>query len=146
MKNVLSNLSISMDIRKLVSGYHILPILLYVGESWTQNKSKKKLEAAEMRFFHNRLRIPQAGKRVNIQVPEGVTSQRHLITNFRSTQSIFGHVMRLDNLEKVTATGKILDARAEGWQQIPPWVGKVIRKMISGEVDQEHRTDACERK
>ena len=58
MKNILTNRSLSMKVRKRVLSYYIEPILMYGCEAWTMNKTIKKfIEATEI-WFYRILRIP----------------------------------------------------------------------------------------
>ena len=66
MKHILTNKSISMDIRKRFLQCYIWPTSLYGCESWTISKKlQKHLEATEMWFFRRMLKIPWTKRKSN---------------------------------------------------------------------------------
>jgi len=69
MRSILSNRSLSMDIRIRVLQCYIEPILFYGCEAWNINKKvQRELEAAEMWFIRRMLRISWTARKTNEEV------------------------------------------------------------------------------
>ena len=69
MKNILTNRSLLMEVRKRVLSCYIEPILMYVCGAWTINNTiKKSIEATEMCFFRRILRMLWTDKQTNEEV------------------------------------------------------------------------------
>ena len=119
MKNLLTNKSISMKVRKRVLQCYIEPVLFYGCEAWTvTNELHKRLEACEMWFFRRMLKIPWTAKRSNEEVLKEVDQTRRIMDHFRKRQSsFFGHIMRRGKLEHTITAGKIEGKRDRGRQR-----------------------------
>ena len=107
MKNILCNMTLSLEVRKRVLQCYITPILTYGCESWTINKLESgKLEATEMWFYRRMLRIPWTARKTNVEVFKESNAKRSLINNIRKRQSsFFGHFMRQGGSENIVTTG-----------------------------------------
>ena len=116
MKNILTNKSLSLNIRKRELRCCIEPILLYGCKAWTINKhTLKSLEATEMWFLRRMLRVPWMAKRTNTDVLEKAQEKRCLLTKIRKRQSTFiGHIMRRGKIENIITTGKLNGEKGRG--------------------------------
>ena len=109
MKSILCNKSLSMNVRNRVLKCYIEPVLLYGSESWNINEQiRKNLEATEMWFLRQMLRIPWTARVTNNDCLKEANETRTLYTTIRKRQTtFFGHVMRRETLENIVTTGKI---------------------------------------
>ena len=98
MKSILTNknMSISMATRQRVLQCYVEPILMYGFEAWTISKPiQKKIEAVEMWFWRQMLKIPWTAKRTNAEVMEEAGLTRSLVNRKRKQQATFvGHILR----------------------------------------------------
>src|SRR5579871_6990683 len=103
MKNILCNMSLSIEVRKRVLRSYIEPILLYRSESWTINRvARNHIEATKFWFYRRMLRIPWTDRKRNEDVLKEVNSKRELHNHIRSIQStFFGHIMRRGKMEHI---------------------------------------------
>src|SRR5579872_6311482 len=88
---------------------YIYSILLYASEYWTLSTDMtKRLEAAEMWFYRNILRITYTRHITNEEVLNKMAITRIILNTVRNRQmSFFGHVMRNKEIENIIISGKI---------------------------------------
>ncbi|GFR93823.1 retrovirus-related Pol polyprotein LINE-1 [Elysia marginata] len=108
MKSILTNPYVSIQTRKRVLECYIepIPVLMYGSEAWTiTNKFKKTLEAIEMWFLRQMLKIPWTAKKTNERVLQEAQSKQSLSDKIRKRQAtFFGHIMRQEKLENLIKT------------------------------------------
>ena len=120
MRTLLSNMSLSIELRVRVLRCYVWSIFLYGAETWTISAvMRNRIEAAEMWFYRRMLRISWVAHVTNEEVLRRVGKGRELMATVRERQLRFiGHVMREDDLEKIVITGRIEGTRARGRQRI----------------------------
>ena len=120
MRTLLSNMSLSIELRVRVLRCYVWSILLYGAETWTISAvMRNRIEAAEMWFYRRMLRISWVAHVTNEEVLRRVGKGRELMATVRERQLRFiGHVMREDDLEKIVITGRIEGTRARGRQRM----------------------------
>ena len=131
MKQILTNINLSLETRKRVLKSYIEPVLLYGCEAWTINKQQERaIEATEMWFIRRMLRIPWTARKTNEEVLVEANCKRQLMTNIRKRQARFiGHTMRKKALENTVTTGKFDGKRGRGRQRekildrLTTWLG-----------------------
>ena len=105
----------------------VFPVVMYGCKIWTIKKADCwRIDAFELRYWRQFLRIPWTAKRSNQSIPNEINpeySLEGLMWNLRL--QYFGHLMRrADNsLEKTLMLGKIEGRRRRGWQRIRKMVG-----------------------
>jgi hypothetical protein len=116
MKNILCNMSLSIEVRKRVLRSYIEPIMLYGSEAWTINRlARNHIEATEMWFYRRMLRTPWTDKKRNDDILKEVNSKRELHTRIRRRQStFFEHIMRRGKMEHIVTTGRMNNKRGRG--------------------------------
>ncbi|GFS11076.1 retrovirus-related Pol polyprotein LINE-1 [Elysia marginata] len=122
---------------------------MYGSEAWTiTNKFKKKLEAIEMWFLRQMLKIPWTAKKTNERVLQEAQSERSLLHKIRKRQAtFFGHIMRQEKLENVIIPGMMTGRRCRGRQRerltdgMAKWlgVGSVVAMLQKTKMRQEWR-------
>ena len=119
MKSILRNTHISMTTKRRILECYIFPILSYASECWTISKCmEKRLEAAEVWFYRRMLRISWIDRVSNAEVFRRAGVQRTLFQSIRKHQmEFYGHIMRKQELEALSATGKIEGTRSRGRQR-----------------------------
>ena len=66
IKGILTNISLSLEIRLRILKSYIWSVMLYGCETWNISKEmKKRLEAAEMWFIRRMMRVPWVEKGTN---------------------------------------------------------------------------------
>ena len=105
--------------RIFTSLYIFLSILMYGCETWTISKPiQKKIEAVEMWFWRQMLKIPWTAKRTNVEVMEEAGLTRSLVNRIRKQQATFvSHILRRKGLEHLVITGKMERRRGRGRQR-----------------------------
>ena len=100
MKSIMTNIKMSIVVRKRILEAFIEPVLLYGCEAWTiDERMKRSLETTEM-WFLRRIRIPWTAKKTNEEVLTEAQTTRQLMTKIRKRQAKFvGHVIRGNQLE-----------------------------------------------
>ena len=101
VKSLLTNRSISLNLRKKFLRTFVWSTLLYGCEAWNiSNVNQKKIEAAEMWFPRRMLRISWVEHATNKSVLQRAVTKRKIIRNIRQRQIKFlGHVIRDCKLE-----------------------------------------------
>ena len=116
MKHILTNKSISMDIRKRFLQCYIWPTSLYGCESWTISKKlQKHLEATEKWFFLRMLKIPWTKRKLIETILTIIQEEKTLMQTIRKRQLDFlGYIVRADSLEKLCIEGKADGVKPRG--------------------------------
>ncbi|KAK3705052.1 hypothetical protein RRG08_059702 [Elysia crispata] len=116
MKSIMTNIKMSIVVRKRILEAFIEPVLLYGCEAWTINeRMKRSLETTEMWFLRRMMRIPWTAKETNEEILTEVQTTRQLMTKIRKRQAKFvGHVIRRNQLEHLVTTGKFDGKRGRG--------------------------------
>ena len=69
MKSIMTNIKMSIVVRKRILEAFIEPVLLYGCEAWTiDERMKRSLETTEMSFLKRMMRIPWTAKKTNEEV------------------------------------------------------------------------------
>ena len=94
-------------------------VFLYGCESWTMtNETIKKVNALELWLVWRMQRILWTAHVTNETVLKQTCQVRQLLNTIRNTQlQFFGHIMRQENLEQISITGRINGKRARGRQR-----------------------------
>ena len=116
MKSIMTNIKMSIVVRKRILEAFIEPVLLYGCEAWTiDERMKRSLETTEMWFLRRMMRIPWTAKKTNEEVLTEAQTTRQLMTKIRKRQAKFvGHVIRRNQLEHLVTTGKFDGKRGRG--------------------------------
>ncbi|GFR64325.1 RNA-directed DNA polymerase from mobile element jockey [Elysia marginata] len=97
----MTNIKISIAVRKRLLETFIETVLLYGCEAWTiDERMESSLEATEMWFLRRMMRIPWSAKKTNEEISTEAQTTRQLMTKIRKRQTKFvGHVIRRNQLE-----------------------------------------------
>ena len=116
VKHLVTNRSISMNLRKRFIKSYVWSTLMYGCEAWTVKKDMvKKIEAAEVWFYRRMLKISWTDRVSNDEVLQRAGTKREILTAIRRRQFRFlGHVMRLHQLENVCVSGRLEGRRGRG--------------------------------
>ena len=116
MKNVLTNRHVRIETRIRVIKAYIWATLLYGCETWTINKDmERKLEAFEVWCWRRIMRVSWMERRTNDSIFEEIGKERELLRTIRRRQMRFlGHVMRREQLENLSLTGRVSGRRGRG--------------------------------
>ena len=109
IKPIVTNRSISINLRKRFIRAYIWSTLMYGCESWTISKEmERRIEAAEMWFFRRMLKISWTDRVSNEEVLNRAGAKREIMKMVRQRQMRFlGHVMRKQELESICMMGKV---------------------------------------
>ncbi|GFO17385.1 retrovirus-related pol polyprotein line-1 [Plakobranchus ocellatus] len=112
----MTNIKISIAVRKRLLETFIESVLLYGCETWTiDERMKSSLEATEMWFLRRMMKIPWTAKKTNEEVLTEAQTTRQLMNKIRKRQAKFvGHVIRRNQLEHLVTTGKFDGKRGRG--------------------------------
>ena len=137
MRGILTNMSLSIEVRLRILKSYIWSVMLYGCETWNISKEmKKRLEAAEMWFIRRMMRVPWVERVTNQEVLRRAGTTRELWTVVKRRQLGFlGHVLRGDGLEKDCLFGMIEGKRAQGRQRLKYMDG--IKEMLGREKIEE---------
>ena len=116
---LLTNMSLSMQLRLRILKTYIWLRPLYGFESWTiKSDMKKNLEAVEMWFMRRILRVPWISRRTNLAVLEiGGTSTQLMTTIRRKQLGHLCHTLRGTSLGKDCSLGVVKVTRVRGRQK-----------------------------
>ena len=119
MKTILTNKNISIATRRKILTCYIMPIVSYNSETWTITKKiALKLQAFEMWCLRKMQRIPWTAKKRNSEVLHICKCKRSLLHGIRTRQLNFlGHILRKQQLENLSLTGKIVGRKTRGRQR-----------------------------
>ena len=134
--SILKNNKISMSTKNRMLNCYVFSILTYGSEYWTiSNDMEKRIEAAEMWFLRKMMRISWTERITNVEVLERAGTKRYLLRIIRKRQLEFlRHVMRKEELENLSVTGKINGKRIRGRQRLT-YIASISRWMKITEVD-----------
>ena len=112
----MTNIKLSITVRKRILQAYVEPVLLYGCEAWTiDDRMKRSLEATEMWFLRRMLRIPWTARKTNEEIMHEAQNTRQVMTNIRKRQAKFvGHVIRKNQLEILVTTGMLDGRRGRG--------------------------------
>ena len=116
MKSIMTNIKMSLVVRKRILEAFIEPVPLYWCEAWTiDERMKRSLETTEMWFLRRMMRIPWTAKKTNEEFLTEAQTTRQLMIKIRKRQAKFvGHVIRRNQLEHLVTTGKFDGKRGRG--------------------------------
>ena len=116
IRNLVTNTKLSMSTRKRFVKCFVWSVLLYGCKTWTLRKAdEQRLQAAEMWFWRRMLKVSWTERRTNEEVLHRVSVGRELLSSVKDRQMCFlGHVMRRQQLEHLSLTGKIEGRRPRG--------------------------------
>ena len=116
MGNLITNRHISISTKIRAIRTYVWSTLLYGCETWTINKEMEgRLEAMEMWCWRRMLRVSWTEKRTNGSILDEIDKERELLENIRRRQLRFlGHVIRRDQLENLSLTGRVEGSRGRG--------------------------------
>ena len=132
MKNVVTSRHIGTDTKIRVIKAYVWATLLYGCESWTISKEmERRLEAFEMWCYRRMMRVSWTERRTNQSILDEIQRSRELMKNIRKRQLGFlGHVLRREELENLSLTGRIDGQRGRGRPRVKYMDG--LRKAIGG--------------
>ncbi|GFR62471.1 UDP-glucuronosyltransferase 2A1-like [Elysia marginata] len=112
----MTNIKISIVVKKRLLETFIETVLLYGCEAWTiDERMKSSLGATEMCFLRRMMRIPWTAKKTNEEILTEAQTTRQLMTKIQKRQAKFvGHVIRRNQLEHLVTTGKFDGKRGRG--------------------------------
>ena len=124
MKNILTNTHLSIQTRSRAVKTYVWSVLLYGCETWTiSNQMEQRLEAFEMWCWRRLLKISWVQRISNEDVLRRMGVGRELLLHVRGRQMRFlGHVMRSEELENLSLTGRVPGRRARGRQRENIWM------------------------
>ena len=119
IRNLITNLSMRMDLKVRLLKCYVWSVLLYGCETWTiKKKMEKKLEATEMWFLRRIQRIPWTARVTNEEVLRRAGLERGLMKSIKRRQLQFlGHILRARGMERDCLLGRIDGRRARGRQR-----------------------------
>ena len=119
MSNIMKNTHLSIKTRSRAVKTYVWSVLLYGCETWTISRQmEQRLEALEMWCWRRLLKITWAQMISNEEVLRRMGLGRELLMHVRGRQMRFlGHVMRSEELENLSLTGRVPGRRASGRQR-----------------------------
>ena len=116
---ILRNKKMSFRIRFCFLKCYVWSVFLYGCESWIMtNETIKKVNALELWFLWRMQRILKTAHVTNETVLKRTCQVRQLLNTIKNRQlQFFGHIMRQENLEQISITGRINGKRARGSQR-----------------------------
>ena len=132
MKNVVTSRHIGTDTKIRVIKAYVWATLLYGCESLTISKEmERRLEAFEMWCYRRMMRVSWTERRTNQSILDEIQRSRELMKNIQKRQLGFlGHVLRREELENLSLTGRIDGQRGRGRPRVKYMDG--LRKAIGG--------------
>ena len=120
VKNLVTNTSISVELRKRFIKAYVWSTFLYGCEAWNISKVMgRRIEALEMWLYRRMLKIPWVDHISNEQVLQRAGARREIMTSIRQKQLRFlGHTMREHQLESICLMGKVEGRRGRGRPRI----------------------------
>ena len=109
----------SFRIRFRLLKRYVWSVFLHDCESWTMtNETIKKVNALELCFLRRMQRISWTAHVSNKTVLKQTCQVRQLLNTIKNRQlHFFGHIMRQENLEQTSITGRIDGKRARNRQR-----------------------------
>ncbi|KAG1655749.1 Down syndrome cell adhesion molecule [Nymphon striatum] len=119
MKAILCYKNISLKTRYRVLNCYIYPIFQYNSETWNISKPMAdKINAFEMWGFRRIQRISWKARKTNEEVLRQTNQERCMLKKIKQRQYKFmGHVLRKQQLENLSLSGKINGKRTPGTQR-----------------------------
>ena len=116
---ILRNKKMSFGIRFRLLKCYVRSVFLYDCESWSMtNETTKKVNALQLWFLRRIQRISWTAHVTNETVLKQTCQVRQLFNTIKNRQlQFFGHIMRQENLEQTSITGRIHGKRARGRQR-----------------------------
>ena len=98
----------------------VFPVVMYGCESWTVKKAECwRLDAFELLCWRRLLKVPWTARRSNQsilkEISPGISLEGMML---KLKLQYFGHLMRIDSLEKTLMLGGIGGRRRRGWQRM----------------------------
>ena len=120
VKNLVTNTSISVGLRKRFIRAYAWSTFLYGSEAWNISKvMEKRIEALEMWLYRRMLKVPWVDHISNEQVMQRAGAKREIMDSIRKKQLRFlGHTMREQQLESLCLMGKVEGKRGRGRPRI----------------------------
>ena len=120
VKNLVTNTSISVRLRKRFIRAYAWSTFLYGSEAWNISKvMERRIEALEMWLYRRMLKIPWVDHISNEQVLQRAGAKREMMNSIRKKQLRFlGHTMREQQLESLCLMGKVEGRRGRGRPRI----------------------------
>ena len=100
----------------------VFPVVTYGCESWTvKNAERRRIDAFELWCWRRLLRVPWTARRFNQSIPKEINPGISLkVMMLKLKLQYFGHLIRIDSLEKTLMLGGIGGSRRWGlWG--PKW-------------------------
>ena len=119
MKDILLDRKMSVPIKIRLLKTYVWSVLLYGCESWTLHAdTKSNLEAAEMWFYRRMLRVSYVDRVKNEDILGRLGQDRQILNHIKKRQLQFlGHVIRKEQIEELSLTGKFEGKKARGRQR-----------------------------
>ena len=116
IKNLVTNTKLSLSARRRFVKCYVWSVLMYGCETWTMSQAdEKRLQATEMWLWRRVLKVSWTERVTNEDILLRVGAKRELVSSVRKRQMRFlGHVMRQQELENLSLTGKIEGKRPRG--------------------------------
>ena len=120
VKNLVTNTSISVGLRKRFIRAYAWSTFLYGSEAWNISKvMERRIDALEMWLYRRLLKIPWVDHISNEQVLQRAGAKREIMNSIRKKQLRFlGHTMREQQLESLCLMGKVEGKRGRGRPRI----------------------------
>ena len=114
---------------RLVEGM-VFPVVMYGCEIWTVKKAeRRRIDAFELWCWRRLLRVPQTARRSNQsilkEINPGISLEGMML---KLKLQYFGHLMRIDSLEKTLMLGGIGGRRRRGRQRMR-WLDGITNLM-----------------
>ena len=98
----------------------VFPVVMYGCESWTVKKVEhRRIDAFELWCWRRLLRVPWTARRSNqsilMEISPGISLEGMML---KLKLQYFGHLIRVDSLEKTLMLGGIGVRRRRGWQRM----------------------------
>ena len=119
LRYILRNKKMSFRIRFRLLKCYVWSVFLYGCESWIMtNETIKKVNALELWFLRRMQRISWNAHVTYETVLKQTCQVRQLLNTIKNRQlHFFGHIMRQENLEQISITGRINGKRARSRQR-----------------------------
>ena len=98
----------------------VYPVVMYGCESWTIKKAEhQRIDAFELRYWRRLLRVPWTARRSSQSILKEISPGCSLEGMMLKLKlQYFGHLMRVDSLEKTVIPGGIGGRRRKGQQRM----------------------------
>ena len=144
-RKIIKNRQIRIQVKLQIIHVCIFSVLLYASETWTLKKSEiRRLEAFEMRCYHQSLNIEWSDSITNVEVINRMQPrQRQMQMVIKRKLGLFGNICRMgdDCLIKMTMFAMTDGTRRRGGQRrgwlddIRGWSGMTLEQLTRLAVD-----------